>query len=176
MNQNIALTPSGPTKLAFPNAPVSGTVNQCLTVAIQTQNASGTATAVTSNTTVNLSTDNGSTGTGAFYTSNACTTTTTTIQINSGSSSGTLFYEATAGGNGTHVLTVPATGLTQATQGETINKAAQAALTITSPTAGTFGDRLTIVTSGGSGTGTVTYDATGSTACSIIPSGPDANK
>ena len=176
-NKNIALTPAGPSKLAFPNAAVSGVVNQCLTISIQTQNAGGTPTAVTSNTTVNLTTDNGSTGAGAFYTSNACTATTTTIQINSGSSSGTLFYEATGRGNGTHTLTVTATGLTQASQGETINKADQAALTITAPTAGTFGDKLTITTTGGSGTGALSYNAGASTACSIITTpGPDLNK
>jgi hypothetical protein len=176
-NKNIALTPAGPTKLAFPNAAVTGVVNQCLTIDIQTQNAVGTPTAVTSNTTVNLTTDNGSTGAGAFYTSNACTTTTTTIQINSGSSSGTLFYEATARGNGTHTVTVAATGLTQASQGETINKANQTALTITAPAAGIFGDRLTITTTGGSGTGALSFSAGASTACSIITTpGPDLNK
>ena len=174
---DFALTLAGPTKLAFPNAAVSGVVNQCLTINIQTQNAGGTPTAVTSNTAVNLTTDNGSTGAGAFYTSNACTTTTNTIQINSGSSSGTLFYEATTRGNGTHNLTVAATGLTQASQGETINKANQAALTITAPTTGIFGDKLTITTTGGSGSGALSLSAGASTACSIMTTpGPDLNK
>jgi uncharacterized repeat protein (TIGR02543 family) len=51
----------------------------------------------------------------------------------------------------------------------TINKANQAALTITAPASATFGDAdATITTSGGSGSGAVTFDAGASTACSIV--------
>ncbi len=70
-----------------------------------------------------------------------------------------------------------ATGLILASQGETINKANQAALTITAPTTGIFGDKLTITTTGGSGTGALSFSAGASTACSIITTpGPDLNK
>ncbi|HEX8945412.1 MAG TPA: hypothetical protein VF785_19900, partial [Gemmatimonadaceae bacterium] len=176
--QNFALTPAGPTKLAFPNAAVSGTVGQCVgPITIQTQNAVGAATNVTAATAVNLTTDNGSTGTAAFYDANTCASTITNISIASGNSSGTFFYKATARGSGTHTITAAATGLTSATQAETINKADQATLAVTAPTTGIFGDKLVMTASGGSGTGALTFAVvSGSTACSIISSGPDAGK
>src|SRR5205085_11503826 len=40
----------------------------------------------------------------------------------------------------------------------TINKAAQATLTVTYPDAGTYGDKLVPTASGGSGTGALTFD------------------
>jgi len=178
--KNFALTPSGPTKLAFPNAAVTGTVGQCIgPVTFQTQNAGGTATNVAANTTVNLSSDNGSTGTAAFYDTNTCASTITSVLLNSGTSSGSFFYKATARGTGAHALTVAATGLTSASQTETINKADQAALTVTAPTAGIFGDKLVPAATGGSGTGALTFATVTtppSTACSIIASGGDAGK
>ena len=51
----------------------------------------------------------------------------------------------------------------------TITKGTQAALAITSPTAGSFGQVLDVTSSGGSGTGTTTYGASG--ACSLEPGG-----
>src|SRR5207247_9532958 len=57
----------------------------------------------------------------------------------------------------------------------TISKAEQATLTVTSPDAGTFGDHLTMTASGGSGSGALSFTASGS-ACSILISGPDAGK
>src|SRR5439155_11669266 len=60
----------------------------------------------------------------------------------------------------------------------TIGKANQAALTVTSPNAGTFGDHLAMAATGGStaATPTFTVDA-GSTACSILTAlDPDAGK
>mgnify|MGYP003339037259 CR=1 FL=1 len=54
----------------------------------------------------------------------------------------------------------------------TITRAAQATLTVTSPTSITYGDPdATITTSGGSGDGDVTYSAGTSTACSIVMPG-----
>jgi Bacterial Ig-like domain (group 3)/Immunoglobulin domain len=52
-------------------------------------------------------------------------------------------------------------------QAFTIHKADQAALSVTSPDDGTFGQLLTIVTSGGSGSGALSFDVGGSTACVI---------
>lgn len=51
----------------------------------------------------------------------------------------------------------------------TVTQAAQAALSITSPTSGSFGDVAPVVTSGGSGTGSTTYAASG--ACSLTAPG-----
>src|SRR5215203_223726 len=48
----------------------------------------------------------------------------------------------------------------------TVNKANQAALTVDSPNSGTFGEHLAITTSGGSGTGALSFQANG-TACQI---------
>src|SRR5215204_1323656 len=53
-------------------------------------------------------------------------------------------------------------------------KANQAALNYTGPTSGTYGDKLTLSSSGGDGTGAVTYEATG-TACEL-GTGADAGK
>ena len=53
-------------------------------------------------------------------------------------------------------------------------KTNQAALNYTGPTTGAFGDKLTLSSSGGSGTGAVTYEATG-TACEL-GTGADAGK
>ena len=51
----------------------------------------------------------------------------------------------------------------------TINRANQAALSITAPSSMTFGDAdATITTSGGSGTGALSFSAGASTACSIV--------
>jgi hypothetical protein len=140
--QTVALraapeAPAGPTKLAFTPPERTGTVNQCLaSITVQTQNASGTATNVTSNTTVNLATD----GTGTFYSDAACETSIISQTIASGASSTTFYYQATARGDGTHQLSASATGLTSATQTQTIDKADQviawgAPASITSETA-----------------------------------------
>jgi hypothetical protein len=59
----------------------------------------------------------------------------------------------------------------------TINKASQAALAVTSPTAGTFGQAYAMSASGGTGSGTLSYAVvSGSTACTIATSGPNAGK
>ena len=55
-----------------------------------------------------------------------------------------------------------------------VSKADQQALTVTSPTSGAYGDALTPTASGGSGTGAVTFTASG-TACAM-GSGADAAK
>lgn len=53
-------------------------------------------------------------------------------------------------------------------------KSNQETLTYTGPTTGTYGDKLTLSSSGGSGTGAVTYETTG-TACEL-GTGADAGK
>ena len=57
--------------------------------------------------------------------------------------------------------------VTAAPKSFTVGKADQAALTITSPNLGTYGDLLDITTSGGTTRGSVTYDAGTSGACAI---------
>ena len=111
---------AGPTKLAFTSSAFTGTIDQCLgPLQIQTQNASNVATNVTSNTTVGLATD----GTGAFFSNNTCTIGISSVSITAGASSASFYYKAIARGDGTHDLTVSATGLTGASQTQTIDKA-----------------------------------------------------
>ena len=57
----------------------------------------------------------------------------------------------------------------------TVGKAAQAMLTVVAPDTATFGDVVTLSSTGGSGTGEVSFDASGA-ACSIPLTGPDAGK
>jgi hypothetical protein len=168
--RNIALVPSGPTKLGFTTSAFTGAVGACLgPITVQTQNASGTATNVTSTATVNLSTDAGGTGAGAFYSDSSCSAAITSGTIAAGSSSTSFYYSATGRGGGSHQLTASAAGLTSALQTETITKADQATVSITSPSSMTYGDPdATIGVSGGSGTGVVTFDTGASTACAIV--------
>jgi hypothetical protein len=177
--QDFALALAGPTQLAFVSSAFTSVVNACFgPIQVQTQNGSGTATNVTSNTVINLTTDNGSTGAGVFYSSNTCTSSTASVTINSGSNSGSFYYSAVARGNGTHILTAtPPVGIAAASQSETINRAEQTTLTATSPTSGTYGDHLTMTATGGSGTGALSFAVVaGSTACSIITTQPDSGK
>jgi hypothetical protein len=118
----------GPTKLAFITGPFTGAVGECLgPMTVQSQNSAGAALAVTANTTVALSSDNGGTGAGAFYSDNACSTGTTSVQINvTTTNSSDFYYRATGRGDGTHELTADDTSpntLTSATQEQTINRA-----------------------------------------------------
>ena len=57
----------------------------------------------------------------------------------------------------------------------TAEKADQATLSVTAPSAGTFGQFYEMTASGGNGTGALSFDASGS-ACEIPTSGPDAGK
>jgi hypothetical protein len=70
---------------------------------------------------------------------------------------------------GTHTLTATATDKAgneaTATRNYTVVKADQAPLTVTSPNSGTYGEHLTIDTSGGTTNGAVSFQATG--ACQI---------
>jgi hypothetical protein len=112
----------GPTKLAFITSPFTDIVGACMgPMQVQSQNAASAALAVTANTTVNLS----SSGTGGFYTSAGCPTNgLASVQINAGQTNSAQFwYKPEAVGTGTHTITAAATGLTSATQDQTVNKA-----------------------------------------------------
>ena len=129
--------------LAFTTGDHNGTYGQCLpAISIQTQNAANVATNVTADTTVNLATGNfGVGGSGTFYSDSGCTTPITSVQISNGNNSASFFYKATGRGDGTHDITVSASGLTSATQTQTINAAS---LTITaSNKTKTYGDAVT---------------------------------
>ena len=121
----IYAAPSGPTKLAYTTPAFTGTVGQCLgPVGIQTQNASNTATNVTSNTLVSLATD----GAGQFYASGDATcsgSVITGVTITSGTNAASFRYKATARGTGSHSLTASAASLTPASQTQTIAKTNQ---------------------------------------------------
>src|SRR5215208_2915656 len=81
------------------------------------------------------------------------------LEITSGT--GTCSVTATMAGNANY------NSVTSDAHSVTVKKADQAALTITSPDEGTFGDHLPIVTSGGNGTGALSFDTGTSTACQI---------
>jgi hypothetical protein len=151
-SQTFTVT-AGPTKLAFTSGAFTGVVGECLgAIAVETQNASNVATNVTSNTTVNLATD----GTGAFYSDNACTTTpVSSVSILTGNNSASFYYKATGRGDGTHLLTASATGLTSASQTQTINKAATSTALSSSPNPSILNQSVTF-------TATVTVNSPGS--------------
>jgi VCBS repeat-containing protein len=133
------------TQLAFTTPERSGTVGTCLgPITVQTQNANNAATNVQSNTTVNLATDNGTNGSGAFYSDSGCSTLTSSRTINAGSDSATFYYKGTARGDSTHELTASASGLASAKQTQTI-----------------LGTYNLSVTKSGTGEGTVTSSPTG---------------
>ena len=93
--------------------------------------------------------------------STACSIVANQLHVTSGT--GTCSITATKAGDNDYnpTTSVPFT--------VTINKANQAPLTITGPTSATFGGAdQAITTSGGSGTGLVTFSAGASTACSIV--------
>ena len=76
--------------------------------------------------------------------------------------SGTCTVTATKAGNDYYE------SATSAPQTVNLHKADQATLNYTGATSGTFGDKLTLSSTGGSGTGALTYEATGA-ACRIDP-------
>src|SRR5215203_1930950 len=109
-----------------------------------------------------------------------------TITTSGGSGTGALSFQASGGAcqidndnkleitSGTGSCSVTATkaaddnytAVTSAAHPVTVNKANQAALTVDSPNSGTFGEHLPIVTSGGTGTGALSFQASGG-ACQI---------
>ncbi len=110
-------------------------------------------------------TTSGGSGTGAITfsagASTACSIVSGQLHVISGT--GTCSITATKAGDANFNPT------TSAAFTVAINKANQAALTITAPASATFGAAdQAITTSGGSGTGAITFNAGASTACSIV--------
>ena len=57
-----------------------------------------------------------------------------------------------------------------------ISQASQGPLTVTGPQAGTYGNTYTLTSSGGNGTGAVSFDVASSTACTIPTTGANAGE
>src|SRR5918992_82602 len=133
---SLKAAPSGPTKLAFTTPSRSGTVGECLgPITVQTQNAGGAPTNVTGTTPVGLASD----GSGAFYGDDDCSSSTTAATVAAGGNSATFYYGPTARGTGSHALTASATGMTAATQTQTVDKLDQT-ITFEAPSDRTYGD------------------------------------
>ena len=146
----IVAAPVGPTKLAFISSPLSQVVGQCSgIVQVGTKNASDVLTNPTSNLTVGLAT----TSSGAFYSDASCTTSITSVTILSSGNTANFYYkDMTVGGP---TLTASATGLTSATQVETISQAGTGTSVATSGTPSIYGASVTF-------TATVTASSPGS--------------
>src|SRR5919106_167564 len=133
---SLKAAPSGPTKLAFTTPSRSGTVGECLgPITVQTQDAGGAPTNVTGATPVGLASD----GSGAFYGDDDCSSSTTAATVAVGGNSATFYYGPTARGTGSHALTASATGMTAATQTQTVDKLDQT-ITFEAPSDRTYGD------------------------------------
>ena len=133
---SLKAAPSGPTKLAFTTPSRSGTVGECLgPITVQTQDAGGAPTNVTGTTPVGLASD----GNGAFYADDDCSNSITAATVAAGGNSATFYYTATARGTGAHELSASATGLTGASQIQTIDKLGQT-ITFEALPDGTYGD------------------------------------
>jgi hypothetical protein len=120
-------------------------------------------------------TSSGGSGTGAV---SFAVTGTACEPVASGADAGKL---AITSGTGTCSITATKAtdsnykSATSAAHAVTIHKATQDGLSVTAPDSGTYGDALTMASSGGSGTGAVSYDTTG-TACSIPTTGSNVGK
>src|ERR671919_743020 len=133
---SLKAAPSGPTKLAFTTPSRSGTVGECLgPITVQTQDAGGAPTNATGATPVGLASD----GSGAFYGDDDCSSSITAATVAVGGNSATFYYGPTARGTGSHALTASATGMTAATQTQTVDKLDQT-ITFEAPSDRTYGD------------------------------------
>jgi hypothetical protein len=102
-----------------------------------------------------------------FTSAGGCSNSGATFTMTSGTTACTVKYNQAGNGNYN-----PAP---EQTETVTAVKADQAALNVTQPTSGTYGLAYTLAAAGGSGTGAVTFAASG-TACSIPSSGANAGK
>jgi hypothetical protein len=130
-------------KLAFTTLAHSGYAGDCLgPITVQTQASNSDPVNVSSNTAIGLATD----GDGAFFSDSACTTTVTEVTIGSGNNSATFYYKANVVGTGSHEITASSSGLTSATQDQTINAPAEPDPTDVSDVSGsgTFGGTATL--------------------------------
>ena len=172
-------------KIVFTTSPqtlTAGVVSGVMT--IQTQDSSSNPVNVSSNTTINLTTD--STG-GKFYSDSGGVTEITSVTINSGTNSASFYYKDTKSGSPQITAAEsPSQGWTDATQTETINPAAAATLSVsgfpTPRTAGVAGN-VTVTALDAYGNtatgylGTVTFSSNDAQA--VLPinytfTGPDA--
>ncbi len=165
---SLALTftaTSGATKLAFTTAPASLTAATCSTAFVVTsENSGGTATSPSSTETVTLtSTD----GTATFYSDSGCTTVNSAPTIGTSATTATFYVKDTAGGSTTITASGSGAFSSAPTQAETVNKANQATLTANVTSPATYLSTQTLTTTGGSGTGAVSYSVGASTACSV---------
>ncbi|GLC23682.1 MBG domain-containing protein [Roseisolibacter agri] len=104
----------------------------------------------------------------AIAVSGVCETQTgNSVKMTSGT--GNCVITASQIGNGNYLAAAPVERTVAA------RKIAQAALSVTGPTAGTFGEALSMSATGGSSIHTASFTATG-TACSIASTGPNAGK
>jgi hypothetical protein len=96
----------------------------------------------------------------SFSGAGGCSNIGATFTMTSGTTDCTVRYDQAGNGNYN-----PAPQQTETVDAE---KAEQDALSVTSPDDGTYDQSYDIVTSGGSGTGVLTFDVGSSTACSIV--------
>jgi uncharacterized protein YjbI with pentapeptide repeats len=101
----------------------------------------------------------------AITVSGACSIDSSSGVVTMTSGTGTCTVYADQAGNATYS---PATEISQAV---TATKADQQALSVTGPGSGTYGSGYPLTSSGGSGSGAVTFDVGASTACTIPTSG-----
>lgn len=105
----------------------------------------------------------GGSGTGVFSYSAAgstgCSVSGSTLSVTN--ASGSCSVSASKAGDDNYNIA------NSSSAGVTLNKASQATLSITSPATLTFGSTYTLGTTGGSGTGAVTFSAGASTGCAI---------
>ncbi len=110
-------------------------------------------------------TTTGGSGTGAL----TFTSSTPSVCTASASASVTIVAAGTCTITATRAADANYSATTSAPFPVTVNKADQATLTVTGPASATYGAAdATITTSGGSGSGAVTFDEGASTACSIV--------
>ncbi len=143
---------AAPTKLVFTTGPVSGNAGAAASLGpITVQEQTATSVPTTVGETVDLTSN--ANGTYIFNTTSGATAPTgaTSVTIPSGQSSVTFFYGGTK--SGTPTITAAATGLTSATQTETVNVGPVSAFSLSTPgtqTAGTqFSETLTAQDAGG---------------------------
>ncbi|WP_146078184.1 hypothetical protein [Subtercola sp. Z020] len=125
----FTITPAAASKLAFTSAPVTTTASattNSTAITVQRQDAFGNA--VTSGTASALTLTSNTAGTAVFAPTNLAAA--ATVSIAAGSSTATFFYGDTR--VGTPTITAASTGLTSATQVETVAAAAASKLVFTS--------------------------------------------
>jgi hypothetical protein len=115
----VARGDTAASQLAFASAPQTRAAGACSApVTVEARDPSGAVRAVAANTTVNLT--HSSSG-GAFYSDAGCTTAVTSRVMSAGQSAVTFYWRDTQAG--TPTLTAAATGLTPATQQQTVTAA-----------------------------------------------------